>query len=216
MRASTSDYSRPNKTTDRVVLSYDGFSSYLLIIDKASRYAWVFLTTPKDPPIDIINEFFTQHGHVEGGCVHTDQGGELARSAAFQDLMLQQFHYSVEPTGANSPSQNGAVEVYNGKFATRTRTLLYGSGLPAKFWSAALLHSVYLHNRLVHSDTKKTPFEGYYGIRPDLTALRLFGSQIKAVGGRKKARCVCDGSMRSGMVRVLAETYANCVDQTSA
>jgi hypothetical protein len=39
---------------------------------------------------------------------------------------------------------------------------------------------------------------------------------IKAVDGRKKARCVCDGSTRSGQVCILAETYANCVDQTSA
>ena len=39
---------------------------------------------------------------------------------------------------------------------------------------------------------------------------------IKAVDGRKKARCVCNGSSRSGQVRVLAETYANCVEQTSA
>jgi hypothetical protein len=39
---------------------------------------------------------------------------------------------------------------------------------------------------------------------------------IKAVDGRKKARCVCDGSTRSGKVLVLAETYANCVKQTSS
>jgi hypothetical protein len=39
---------------------------------------------------------------------------------------------------------------------------------------------------------------------------------IKAVDGRKKARCVCDRSTCSGQVLVLAETYANCVDQTSA
>ena len=39
---------------------------------------------------------------------------------------------------------------------------------------------------------------------------------IKAVDGRKKARCVCDGSTRSGKVLVLAETYANCVEQTSS
>ena len=39
---------------------------------------------------------------------------------------------------------------------------------------------------------------------------------IKAVDNRKKARCVCDGSTRSGQVRVLAETYANCIKQTSA
>lgn len=39
---------------------------------------------------------------------------------------------------------------------------------------------------------------------------------IKAADGRKKARCVCDGSTRSGHVKILDETYANCVDQTSA
>ena len=39
---------------------------------------------------------------------------------------------------------------------------------------------------------------------------------VKTVDNHKKARCVCDGSTRLGMVRVLAETYTNCVDQTSA
>jgi hypothetical protein len=39
---------------------------------------------------------------------------------------------------------------------------------------------------------------------------------IKAVDGRKKARCVCDGSTCSGQVLNLAKTYANCMDQTSA
>ncbi len=38
---------------------------------------------------------------------------------------------------------------------------------------------------------------------------------VKAVEGHKKARCICDGSTWSGMVFVLAETYANCIDQTS-
>jgi hypothetical protein len=39
---------------------------------------------------------------------------------------------------------------------------------------------------------------------------------VKAVDGRKKARCVCEGSTQSGKVRILAETYANCINQTSA
>jgi hypothetical protein len=42
------------------------------------------------------------------------------------------------------------------------------------------------------------------------------GGEFQQVDGRKKARCVCDGSTWSGKVLVLAETYANCVDQTSA
>jgi hypothetical protein len=38
----------------------------------------------------------------------------------------------------------------------------------------------------------------------------------KPVDGCKKAWCVCDGSTCSGQVLVLAKTYANCIDQTSA
>ncbi len=67
MRASTSDYSRCNKAKDRVVLSYDGFSAYLLIVDEASRYVWIFLTNSKSPPMDIVQEFLTQHAHDDGG-----------------------------------------------------------------------------------------------------------------------------------------------------
>ena len=51
MRSSTSDYAHPNKSTDRVVSFYDGYTSYLLIIDEASRMAWIFLTKSKDPPL---------------------------------------------------------------------------------------------------------------------------------------------------------------------
>jgi hypothetical protein len=133
MRASTSDYSRRDKTKDCMVLLYDGFLSYLLIFDKASCYVWVFLTHSKSPPLDIISKFLQQHGHKEGGCIRTDQGGELARSADFQDMLLCTFHYTFESTGADSPSQNDAAKMYNDKFAVHTCTLLYGSGLPTTF-----------------------------------------------------------------------------------
>jgi hypothetical protein len=149
--------------------------------------AWVFLTQSKDPPIDIVRAFLALHGHSDGGCIRTDQGGELASSGAFRDLLLREFRYSLELTGADSPSQNGAVEIYNDKLGIRTRALLYGAGLPAKYWSAALVHSVYLHNRLVHSTTLSTPFGLYYGVKPDLEFLRTFGSRVcvKRSGDRR-------------------------------
>ncbi len=125
MQASTSDYSCPQKGKDCVVKSYDGYTSYLLIVDEATRYVWVFLMVSKDPPLDIVHEFLHLHSHEEGGSIRTDQGGKLARSLEFQDLVLRTFHYTLEPTGAGSPSQNGAVENYNDKFAVSTHTLLF-------------------------------------------------------------------------------------------
>ncbi len=102
----------------------------------------------------------------------------MAKSTALADMVLCKHQYVFEPTGKDSPSQNGTVEVYNDKLAVCTRTLLYGTNLPAKYWSAALLHAVYLNNQLVHLVTKKTPFEGFYGHKPDIEYLKLFGSHV--------------------------------------
>jgi len=95
MRASTSNYKCPNKHTDRVVTSYDGHSSHLIIVDSASRRVWAFLTKTKEPPLDILSAFMKKFG-IGNGVIRTDQGGELARSAAYRELMLNTFGYVVE------------------------------------------------------------------------------------------------------------------------
>ncbi len=101
--------------------------------------------------------------------------------------MLQDFGYVVKPTGTDSPPQNSGAKIYNNTLAVKVCTLLYGSGLPAKFWSNALLHAIYLHNRLVHSMTNKTPFEGWHGHKPDVTRLKTFGSCVCVK--RTESRC---------------------------
>ena len=138
----------------------------------------MFLTATKDPPVDLIDVFLQRFGHSNGGSICSDQGGELAGLQALQDMVLRKHSYVFEPTGADSPSQNGGAESYNENLAVRTRTLLYGAGLSAKYWSSALVHAVYLHNHLVHSATKCTPFEGFYGHKPDLAGLKTFGSWV--------------------------------------
>ena len=162
MQALSDDYKRPKKSTDCIITSYDSHAAHLIIVDSASRRVWAFLTKSKDPPLDILWVFMENFG-LGTGVVRTDQGRELAQSASFWEIMLKDFGYVVEPTGADSPSQNGGAKIYNNTLAVKVRTLLYGAGLPAKFWSATLLHAVYLYNRLVHSATHKTPYEGWYG-----------------------------------------------------
>ena len=80
------DNDTPTKT---LVTSYDGFNSYLLIIEKFTRYIWVFLSQSKSPPIATVDKFLLKHGiprDKQGGLnlvVRTDQGGELSGSDKF-------------------------------------------------------------------------------------------------------------------------------------
>ncbi len=189
MRASASDYTRRKKDVDRVVESFDGYSSYLLIVDEHSRHVWTLLTKSKEPPIRWVNLFLAINGCPDGGVIRCDQGGELASSHDFISSVMEENKYAVEPTGADSPSQNGAVEKWNDVLAVTVRSLLYGAGLDARFWSQALLHAVYLHNRRVHSATQTTPYEAWYGKRPNLKNLKIFGSRVCVkVSGHRPAK----------------------------
>jgi hypothetical protein len=138
------------------------------------------LTSSKEPLINIVKTFLTLFSHTNGSSILTDQGGELTQSQEFRDMVLQDHTYAVEPTGADSPSQNGAIKIYNNKLAICVQTLLYDAGLPAKYWSAAIQHAVYLHNRLVHTVTKRTPMEGFFCFKPDVGHLKLFGLRVCA------------------------------------
>ena len=187
MRASSSDYSTPNLETDRVVESFDGFVAYLIIVDEASKFVWIFLRKSKEPPVELVSHFLQMYGRSSGGVIRCDQGGELARSASFRTTMMEKHLYVVEPTGADSPSQNAGAEKWNDTLAVTARALLYGAALPAKYWSVALTHAAYIHNRRVHRSIKSTPYEQWYGRRPDLRRLRVFGSRVcvKRTGSRR-------------------------------
>ena len=108
LRASTSDYSRPNLDEDRIVESFDGFSSYLLVVDEVSHHLWVFLCTSKEPPLDIVSTFLEFYGLEAGGLVRCDQGGELARSKEFLATVYAK-QYIVEPTGSDDPAANACL-----------------------------------------------------------------------------------------------------------
>ena len=153
LRSLTADYGQQNTTTDIVVKLFDGYQSYLLIVDEASRHVWVFLTESKELPTETTKAFLCRHGHKDGGMIRCDQGGEIARSEEFRTRMLKDCNFVVEPTGADDPAQNGGVESWNDTFVVTVRALLYGAALSAIYWSAALVHAVFLHNVRVHSDT---------------------------------------------------------------
>ncbi len=72
MSASTSNFLQPDKKNNQAVLLYDGYLAYLLIVDKASWYALVFLTNNKHSPLDITDAFLAWFGHEPRNSICTD------------------------------------------------------------------------------------------------------------------------------------------------
>lgn len=57
-----------------------------------------------------------------------------------------------------------------------TRCMLHDKELPKNFWAEAASTAVFLQNRLLTKALKdKTPFEAWYGYKPSLNFLRVFG-----------------------------------------
>ena len=164
----------------RTVTSIDGFNSYLIVVDRCTRFTWIFLTTTKEPPIQqaqaVLQKFKTTHKHRT---VRVDQGKELGLSANFRN-MLQEEGYVLEPTGSDSSNQNGIAERPNRTLAEMMRCMLHSANLGPGYWSYALTHAVYILNRMPHSSINKSPYEAMTELKPDLTNLRIFGSRACA------------------------------------
>ncbi len=92
----------------------------------------------------------------------------------------------------------------------KVRTLLYSLGLPAKIWSAALLHAVYQHNCLIHSATSITPFKGWFGQKPNVSYLNTFGSWV-CVKHSGSCRCKLDLHNFTGIFLGYTATNQNIV-----
>ena len=97
----------------------------------------------------------------------------------------------MEPTGSDNSSQNGIAERPNRTYGDMMRTMLMGAGLDSRYWSYALVQSVFIKNRLPHShhDFKMTPFQALTGREPNLQDLKIFGSRIIAKNpGQRRAK----------------------------
>ena len=54
------------------------------------------------------------------------------------------------------------------------RTMIMAAGLPNMYWSYALLHAVYIKNRLPHSTLGMTPYKKMAFKKPDLSHLFFY------------------------------------------
>ena len=92
------------------------------------------------------------------------------------------------------------------------RAMLAGSGLSDEYWSDALIHSIWIKNRLPHSNFsfKSTPFTEFTGKRPNLSKIKVFGCPVTVEKITTRRTKLSDNTNQGTFLR-FANTFENCV-----
>lgn len=105
--------------------------------------------------------------------IQSDRGGEYWNGEVKEFCAKTGiFHQKTNPY---SSQENGVAEKLNRTLMDKVRVMLSESNLEDKWWGEAILTANYVRNRTVTKKTGKTPFELFFGRKPDVKNLRVFG-----------------------------------------
>ena len=163
--------------------SIGGAKYFVTFIDDYTRCCAVYFMKHKSEVLDKFKEFEVTTTNDAGraiGTLRTDNGGEYL-SSAFQNY-LKEKGIRHEMTVPHSPQQNGVSERMNRTLVESARSMIAHAGLSNIFWAEAISAAAYVRNRLFTTVLKEreTPYERWYGRRPDVSHFRVFGCMAYA------------------------------------
>lgn len=161
-------------------MSHDSFqgNKYLLVfIDDFSRAIFPYFISSKTQVKDKFCEFqnaVERQKEVKIKIFRTDNGTEFVNQGMRDYLTSKGIKH--ETTTPYSPQSNGVAERVNRTLVEKARCMLAEGKLSKVYWQDAVQTAAYLKNRSPHRALEnKTPFEMWYGNKPNLTHLRVFG-----------------------------------------
>ncbi|GAQ92728.1 putative retrotransposon protein with Ribonuclease H-like superfamily and integrase domain [Klebsormidium nitens] len=151
------------------VASKGGARFFFTVLDDASKLSVVVPVKAKDQIAGelgaVLNRLETQTGRKVKS-VRSDRGTEYVNSE-FTGI-LKEKGIVHDTTARYTPEQNGSAERLNRELEERTRAMLEDSGLPPNLWAEAVLTANYTRNRTSVAAHGKTPWEAFWGEKPNV------------------------------------------------
>ena len=123
------------------LMGHEDRMAYLITFDAKYKYLWGITTPRKVPPINWLNALLTQIKPTTTTklAVRMDQGGELGCNKQVQMLFL--WHgYIIQPTTADSLSQNSMAECQHQMIGKALQAMLHGVDLPMAYLPEVFYH----------------------------------------------------------------------------
>lgn len=154
-----------------------GFRFFLIIVDDFTKATWVYLLKSKSDVLFCFQEFHAllenQFG-IKIKTIRSDNGSEFVNFN--MKTFLERMGIVHQTSCVHTPQQNGVVERKYKHLLNVSRSLLFQSGLPRKFWEDVVLTAVFLINKTPSSVLNgKTPFELVYNCVTGFDKIIVFG-----------------------------------------
>lgn len=155
--------------------SINGNKYIISFIDDHSRVARVYFMKKKSESLDKFKLYVAEFGMPKA--LRSDNAKEYFTPEMTNFIVEKGVGMQQQSTAPYSPHQNGVAERYWRTINDMARTMLDQASLPDCFWVRAVETAVFLRNRLITAAVKgKTPYEVAQGKKPDLSHVRVFGS----------------------------------------
>lgn len=170
--------------------SVGGSKYFLTFIDDKTRRIFVYFLKSKDEVISKFREFQKLVERQTGKKIkelRSDNGGEYLNKEF--DSYLKNIGIKRQLTVPYSPQQNGVAERANRTLVEMARTMMLHAGVDESLWAEAISTASYLRNRSPAKHlNNKTPYEAWYGKKPNIRHLRTFGSYCVALNKTHKRK----------------------------
>lgn len=157
------------------VVGYNGCQYWVTFLDDATQLSTTIPIAHKSEMFTELQKFLAKYKRPERRChrIRLDNSGEN-RGSEFRELSAQRG-ISIEVTTTDQHEQNGAAKSLNRIIMDKLHPTLLSANLDKKWWPEILLTVNYLRNLSPSSVIGKTPYEAWYGEKPDLSHLCIIG-----------------------------------------
>jgi transposase InsO family protein len=174
---------------------------YLTFIDDFSRYSMVYLLAKKSDVFEKLQDYVALMRNQFGKMPKTlrcDRGTEYTdqRVRGF----LKKCGIRLQLTAPYSPQQNGKAERKNRYLTEMARCMIIDAGMPNEFWGEAIVTANYIQNRLPTRSSSITPYEAFFGKKPELSHVRVFGQSAYAMVPKQQRRKLDEKSKKYRLV----------------
>ena len=142
--------------------------------------AWVYPLKRKSDAYVIFRQWKPLVENETGECsmlFRTDNGGEYTSDAFVEYLQNEGIHH--QTTTPHTSAENGKSECLHRTIMNHACAIQCDSNLPPNMWREAMKAASHLKNRTpTRTLEDKTPFEMWYGERPDVSHLRKLGCKV--------------------------------------